>query len=285
MATRRMDMHRLQELVRLLRLETGHHKAAKLLAMSPNTERAYRRALEEAGLLAGEADVLPELATLKAAVTARLPLKQSAQCTSSVEPWRERVATLVRKGAGPKAIFDRFKLDDKDFDGSLQAIKRMVRSIRRGEPPKADDVVIRVETAPGQVAQVDFGYVGKLRHPDTGVRRKAWVFVMTLGYSRHMFADIVFDQRAVTWQRLHVAAFEHFKGVVATVVPDNLKAAVIRAAFGPRRGAVGEPQLPRDRAALRLQDRPRTAAAAEEEGQGRVGRRLRETKLLRDVRR
>jgi len=29
-----------------------------------------------------------------------------------------------------------------------------------------------------------------------------------------------------------VAAFEHFGGVVETVVPDNLKAAVVRAAFG-----------------------------------------------------
>ena len=232
MATRKMEMHRLQELVRLLRLGTGHREVARLLGMSPNTERGYRDALAEARLLAGDADALPELAVLKAAVEAHLPVKPSRQYMSSVERWREKVAAMVRKGAGPKAIFDRLKLDDKDFDGSLQAVKRLVRSIKRGEPVRAADVVIRVETAPGQVAQVDFGYVGKLRHPETGQRRKAWIFVMTLGYSRHIFVDIVFDQRAVTWQRLHVGAFEHFGGVPVVIVPDNLKAAVIRAAFG-----------------------------------------------------
>ena len=38
--------------------------------------------------------------------------------------------------------------------------------------------------------------------------RKAWVFVMVLGHSRHMFARIVFDQTVGTWLRLHVEAFE-----------------------------------------------------------------------------
>lgn len=54
---------------------------------------------------------------------------------------------------------------------------------------------------------------------------------MVLGYSRHMFARIVFDQKTETWLRLHVEAFEKLGGVVDTVVPDNLKAAVVRAAF------------------------------------------------------
>jgi hypothetical protein len=55
---------------------------------------------------------------------------------------------------------------------------------------------------------------------------------MVLGYSRHMFARIVFDQTTETWLRLHVEAFEELGGVVEVVVPDNLKAAVVRAAFG-----------------------------------------------------
>jgi len=46
-----------------------------------------------------------------------------------------------------------------------------------------------------------------------------------------MFADLVFDQKAETWQRLHAAAFSWFGGVPEVIVPDNLKAAVIKAAF------------------------------------------------------
>lgn len=43
---------------------------------------------------------------------------------------------------------------------------------------------------------------------------------------------VVFDQKIETWLRLHAEAFAEFGGVVETVVPDNLKAAVVRAAFG-----------------------------------------------------
>ena len=67
---RRVEMHRLQDLVRLHRLSTGCREVARLLQMSPNTERQYREALETAGLLAGDATQLPELEVLKEAVRA-----------------------------------------------------------------------------------------------------------------------------------------------------------------------------------------------------------------------
>jgi len=55
---------------------------------------------------------------------------------------------------------------------------------------------------------------------------------MVLCYSRHMYVEVVFDQKTETWLDLHMRAFEAFGGVPGTIVPDNLKAAVIRAAFG-----------------------------------------------------
>ncbi len=62
--------------------------------------------------------------------------------------------------------------------------------------------------------------------------RQAYVFVMVLGHSRHMVARLVFDQKVATWLQLHVEAFEELGGVPEVVVPDNLKTAVVRAAFG-----------------------------------------------------
>lgn len=47
-----------------------------------------------------------------------------------------------------------------------------------------------------------------------------------------MYCDLVFGQKIETWLRLHRSAFEFFGGVPAVIVPDNLKSAVIRAAFG-----------------------------------------------------
>jgi hypothetical protein len=73
MANQRIAMHRLEELVRLHRLGETTREVARLLGMSPNTERAYREAFVAAGLLEGSADALPPLAELKTAVLAHRP--------------------------------------------------------------------------------------------------------------------------------------------------------------------------------------------------------------------
>jgi transposase len=72
-------------------------------------------------------------------------------------------------------------------------VKRLWRRWRKGRGVQAEDVAIPVETLPGDVAQVDFGYVGMLVDPVTRKLRRAWVFTMVLGYSRHLFAKIVFE--------------------------------------------------------------------------------------------
>jgi transposase len=225
-------MHRLQELVRLFRLGCGAKEVARLLKMSPNTERKYREALVAAGLLAGDVVDLPDLERLQLVVSAALPARPAPQQVSSVESWADKIIKMVEAGATPTAIFDRLRLEEPDFKGTLSSIKRMCGRISRARGPSAEDVVIPVETTAGQVAQVDFGYVGKLYDPQQRCLRKAWVFVMVLGFSRHMFARIVFDQKVETWLELHIAAFAALGGVVEVVVPDNLKSAVIRAAFG-----------------------------------------------------
>ena len=50
MTNRRVDMDRLQELVRLHRMGTGAREVARILQISPNTEREYRVALGAEGL-------------------------------------------------------------------------------------------------------------------------------------------------------------------------------------------------------------------------------------------
>lgn len=233
MAKRRTEMHRLQDLVRFHRQKTGARETARLLGMGPNTERMFREALAEAGLLEGPVEALPPLEALRAAVLAKHPQPSlpKHQVTSLEESFVEWVAKLVDKGLGPRAIFDRLRLEHRGFGGSYSAVKRLCRSLKRARGVQPQDVAIPVETAPGEVAQVDFGYVGKLFDPSTMTLRKAWCFVMVLGFSRHMVVRVVFDQRIETWLQLHVEAFAELGGVPQTVVPDNLKAAVVRAAF------------------------------------------------------
>ena len=227
------SMHRLQELVRLHRLGggTAHGIAASLL-MSPNTERKYREALMVAGLLEGPVEALPSLDVLKAAVAEQLPSVEPSQQQSSIAQWQPKVKELLKKGLTATAIHDRLRLEEPgEYTGKIGAMKRMVRRLRREDGVCAEDIAIPVETKPGHVAQVDFGYAGYRRDPESGKLRKAWVFVMVLGYSRHQYVEYVFDQRAETWVKLHINAFKELKAVPAEIVPDNLKAAVLKAAF------------------------------------------------------
>ncbi len=225
-------MHRLQELVRLHRMGTGAREVARLTGMSPNTERSYRLAFQAAGLLDGDAEMLPELGLLKAALAVHRPKTERPEHeTSSIAEWTPKVKALFDKGLTARPIYDRLRQEHEEFEGSYWAVKRLVRTLRRERGVRAQDVAIPVVTAAGEIAQVDFGYCGKLLCPESHVLRRAWVFVMTLGYSRHMYAEVVFDQRLATWIALHLRAFKFFGGEPGTVVPDNLKAAVIRAAF------------------------------------------------------
>jgi hypothetical protein len=117
-------------------------------------------------------------------------------------------------------------------------VKRLCARLGRERGVDPTEVAIPVLTDPGEVAQVDFGYVGRLYDPERNTIRRAWVFVMVLGYSRHMVADLVFDQKQETWLELHAAAFRALGGVPRVLVPDNLKSAVIKAAFGVDENAV-----------------------------------------------
>lgn len=225
-------MHRLQDLVRLHREGVPGRTAARLLKMGRNTIARYTKALSAAGLLSGDPKELPALEDLRAAVDEHAPASTPPQQRSTIERWLPTIDAKYADGVQPTAIFDSLRLEHADFDGSLSAVKRRCAALRRARGVRADDVTMPVETAAGDVAQVDFGYVDKLYDPDSGKEKKAWVFVMTLGHSRHMVARLVFDQKIDTWLRLHIECFEELGGVPKTVVPDNLKAAVVRAAFG-----------------------------------------------------
>jgi transposase len=142
---------------------------------------------------------------------------------SSLEPYREFVSEKRAQGVQMTALWQ--LLRERGYAGSYSAVRRFVGRLE----PRRRETFLRVETAAGEEAQVDFGYVGELHDRVAGRLRKAWVFVMTLAFSRHQYAEIVFDQKVATWVALHVRAFEAFGGVVRRVVLDNLRAGIVKA--------------------------------------------------------
>jgi transposase len=140
-----------------------------------------------------------------------------------VEPYRELVTQLVKENVEVAAI--RCRLAERGYTGSYSAVYRFVNTIR----PLLPDVTVRVERKPGEEAQVDFGFAGRMIDPATGELRRAWAFVMTLSWSRHQYVEFVFDQKVETWLRLHRNALNFFRGAPERMVIDNLKAGVVKA--------------------------------------------------------
>lgn len=65
-------------------------------------------------------------------------------------------------------------------------------------------------------------------HPETGEIRHAQIFVATLGASNYTYVEASESQKLEHWLQAHANAFNHFGGVPALLVPDNLKAAVTK---------------------------------------------------------
>jgi transposase len=182
----------------------------------------YRTWAEAQGVLT---DPLPSLEELHLRLSATLPDPLPPQNTSSVEPYRDLVVVLRDQNVEVAAIWQRLK--ERGYTGSYPSVHRFVQRL----DPRPLDATGRVERAPAEEAQVDFGYAGKLFDPATGLLRRAWAFVMVLSWSRHQFVAFVFDQSVATWLDLHRRAFAFFGGVPERVVLDNLKAAITHACW------------------------------------------------------
>lgn len=221
----RLTTMNLHELLRRLQAHDSERAISQVMQISRNTIKDYREWAKAHDLLSGPLPDLPTLEALRAkTVAVQRPTRHPN--VSSVEAYRAEIAELLKHGYQPRSIWSLLQERHPGFAGSEQAVWRLTKSIRGSQVP---EVIVRIETTPGEVAQVDFGFVGSLVDPRTGQARKAWVFTIVLAYSRHMYAEFVFDQTVVTWLLCHQHAFEFFGGVPQRVVLDNLKAAIIQA--------------------------------------------------------
>ena len=214
-----MDIH---EVVRLLRSGASDREIVSLVRLNRRTVARYRRWAQEHGVLEG---ALPSARALEEKLTATLPAARPPHQCSSVDAYRAEIAAWRAQGLEIAAIRGRLE-EAHGGPISYSAVWRLARSLAPASPP---DAFVRVEVPPGSEAQVDFGYAGRTVDPATGALRKTWVFVLVLSWSRHLYAELVFDQRVETWLLCHRHAFEAFGGVPARIVLDNLKAAILRA--------------------------------------------------------
>lgn len=155
----------------------------------------------------------------------RSPQKSKQGRQSECEPFRNVITAGIEKGQSADLIWRDLKTDH-DFKHSYESVKRFVRKLREGTA--IIEPVQRLECLPGEEAQVDFGFTRTIRNAK-GNLTQSNVLRVTLSFSRKGYTETLPSQSTECLIRALENAFRHFGGVPATLVIDNLKAAVKKA--------------------------------------------------------
>ena len=220
MSKRRFEMYEYRQVLVRMRQGDSDRQIAKAKLMGRHKAAALRRVATEHGWLDAEPS-LPDDAVLAEVLLPKVPQPGPV---SQVEPFREQVTTWKQAGIDGTAIHQAL-VREHGFTGSYSAVRRFIQGLALSAPA----ATVRLDFAPGEAAQVDFGSGPRLVDTATGEIRKSWIFVMSLCFSRHQYAEVIWDQRVETWLACHRRAFEWFNGVPARLIIDNAKCAITRA--------------------------------------------------------
>jgi transposase len=222
MANRRIEMHEYRQVIHRMRQGQSNRAIAKAELMGRHKCALVRSIAQENGWL--DNGPLPEDQQLSKIFDTQE--KPNPTQESLTQPHEKKIKTWVDQGVQGTTIF-RALVEQFSFTGSYSSVRRKVRELR-DKNPEASCIL---DFAPGEAAQVDFGTGPNIIDAFTGEVIKTWIFVMTLCFSRHMYAEIVTDQKVDTWLSCHRHAFEFFNGVVGKLIIDNPKCAITRACY------------------------------------------------------
>ncbi len=113
---------------------------------------------------------------------------------------------------------------DHDLKASYDTLWRFAHQ-EMGWREKSSTVRID-DPPPGQEAQIDFGKMGFMIDPESGRKRSLWVLVVTLVFSRYQFVWPSFLQTTAAVCEGLDRAWMFFRGIAATLIPDNTKAMI-----------------------------------------------------------
>lgn len=135
----------------------------------------------------------------------------------------ETARALYGGAAAGNAVVVQRLLAAQDVVVSVRTVERVVADLRQAQRV-AEVATVRVETAPGDQLQIDFGqkYV-----QIGGARVRIFLLVAVLSYSRRIFVKAFLNERQADWREGVAGAFRHFGGVPRVVLGDNARALVL----------------------------------------------------------
>lgn len=140
-----------------------------------------------------------------------------------ITPFIEKIDQKIRQGVSNRyKIFQEIRADG--YLGSYPLLNSYINTQIEKIFEKNTKIYKRVETNPGEQAQVDWGHFGNINIDSKDV--KLYVFIYTLSYSRAMYAEFTTSQRQNILQNCHINAFRSL-GIPKKIRYDNMKTVVI----------------------------------------------------------
>lgn len=138
-------------------------------------------------------------------------------------PYREQIARWLREDRLQLTRVQEL-LGQREVRVTYTTLRRFVQDAGLGKVPRT--TVRMADTAPGDVAEMDFGRFGALVDPHTGQRIIVWALVVVLAYSRHGFVWPLVQQTLEAVIEGLEATWRFFGGIPQRLVLDNFPAAV-----------------------------------------------------------
>ena len=220
-----MEVSRVEvtEVIRRWQAGGSQRPISAAIGMSRSTVRKYITAAVQAGLRQDGAPPTEEQLTSLVRMNVSGPRTVEIPTEDTLAPWADQVYQWL---TAERLQITRIQelLSARGCQVSYTSLRRFLQ--RRSWRKQNARTVRMAETAPGEVAEMDFGRLGLVGDPATGRRRVAWSLIIVLAHSRHSFVWPLFHQKLSDVIEGLEAAWAFFRGIPRYLVIDNFPAAV-----------------------------------------------------------
>jgi hypothetical protein len=217
---KRRSVVELREVIQRLKLGQGIRRIHEQTGIHRTIIRSLRDTAEGAGWLRPEAE-LPSEEQIQEVRRREVP-PEAAQ--HPLVAFREDFQRWVDAGHSYVVMHQLIK-DRCPCSGAT--LRRFVQKAF----PQRRRVSLSRPTTPGGKWRWTSGTSGITHDPLSRRNRKTWLFSGRLRHSRLAWREVVFHQKGPVFFFAHIHAYEYFGGVPLAAVPDNLKAAVLKASW------------------------------------------------------
>jgi transposase len=152
------------------------------------------------------------------------PLPRTATCRrqSKLDPFKEQIRQMLEAEPGVSAVVIGQRLGPMGYAGGITILRNYLRSLGRRV---ARTAFVRIESAPGEQMQIDWGHFGSLSYGDH--QRKLYALVVTESHSRMLFVQFTHSQNQDCLHQGLLKAFVFLGGCPKQLLFDNMPTAVV----------------------------------------------------------